>query len=243
MIHFPVRRFDYPDQEIANDIARGTPIAAGIHTRPNFRRREKPAAIPTDAWSKGISGRNARTVGRVQRFREADLRTDFWRKYILVVEPGGLTKHIPPTDSGAESVNLTPMYAIYDQRGNGARKARIVDDMKAPWVDVVPETSDTAGPGSREIFEAISPRYRLIQPGRDVRAASSDFCHAYRNVGIPRDEGESPTVLLGPPTRPLLVSQIRTNPRGITRAPANLERVAALIQWILIAYFGAYVPI
>ena len=40
-----------------------------------------------------------------------------------------------------------------------------------------------------------------------------------------------------------MVAKLRTQPFGSTRAPANWGRVTALIQWILIAYFGAHLEI
>ena len=51
------------------------------------------------------------------------------------------------------------------------------------------------------------------------------------------------SILLGPPGGPLMVSRLRAQPFGSTRAPANWGRVAALIPWILLTYFGIFLPI
>ena len=99
------------------------------------------------------------------------------------------------------------------------RILRIIDDLKASGVNAITPTRDTAVPDSLDNLIALTSYYRLIKPACALKAASSDFRHAYKNAGIPRDVGKFSTVLLGPPAGPLVVSQIRTQPFGSTRAP------------------------
>ena len=152
-------------------------------------------------------------------------------------EPAPLPQRIP------DAVSLTPRYAISEQHGDGARKVGIIDDRKASGVDAVTSTHDTAVPDSLGVFLAIISYYWLVAPGRGLRAASSDFPHAYKTIGIPCDAGKFSSVLPGPPTGPLLVAQIRTNPFGRTRAPSNWGWVAKLLQWALLTCFGIHLPI
>ena len=99
------------------------------------------------------------------------------------------------------------------------RILRIIDDLEASGVTSTATTRGTSVPDSLDILLELTSYYRLIKPACALKAASSYFCHAYKNVGIPRDEGEFSTVLLGPPSGPLVVSQLRTQPFGSTRAP------------------------
>ena len=160
----------------------------------------------------------------------------------------GRCRRAPPKptqlkDEMAGAVNPTPRYTIREPHVDGPRKVRIVDDMKASGANAAISTRETAAPDSIGIFLALDSYYRLVKPGRELRSESCDFRHAYKNVGVPRDGGKFPTALLGPPTGPLLVAQLKTQPFGSTRAPANWGRVARLIQWALLAFFGIYLPI
>ena len=94
-----------------------------------------------------------------------------------------------------------------------------------------------------DVLLALPPYYRLAKPRRELRAASCDFRHAYKNAGVPSDDGEFPSVFLAPPTGPLLVAQLETQPFGRTRPPANCGRVARRIQWASRTFFGIYLPI
>ena len=238
-----VRRFNYADQKIIEDLMLGMPIAGDIPECQSLMPRVKPATLSMEEWSKLIPERNKEAINRVERFRTTELGAECWRKTLSEIKAGWVSEPSPLSQHVAETVNLTPRYAIFEQHGDGPRKVRIVDDLKASGVNAVTNTKDTAVPDSLDTFLALTSYYRLIRPGCDLRAASSDFCHAYKNVGIPPDQGRFPTVLLGPPTGPLLVSRLLTQPFGSTRAPANWGRVTRLIQWILFAYFGIHLPI
>ena len=159
------------------------------------------------------------------------------------IKAGWISAPVPLTEHTAATVSLTPRYAIYEQHGNGPRKVRIIDDLKASGVNAITTTKATAVPDSLDTFLALTSYYRLIKPECDLKAASSDFCHAYKNVGIPPDDGRYTSVLLGPPTGPLMVSRLLTQPFGSTCAPANWARVTRLMQWILFTYFGIHLPI
>ena len=234
LLHLLVKRFDYPDCEIANELMNGMPIAGDIPSRPGLQPRDRPALLPMTDWAGNLAERNKKAIQRAQRFRETDLGAELWRKSLLEVDDGWLSHPIPLSGTLAVTANLTPRYAIREQHGDGPRKVRIVDDLRASCVNSATTTRDAAVPDSLNVFIAITSYYRLIRPGCDLLVASSDFCHAYKNVAIPRDDGLFPSVLLGPPTGPLLVAQLSVQPFGSTRAPANWGRVAKLIQWVLL---------
>ena len=183
------------------------------------------------------------TIERVERFRQTELGSECWGKSIREVEAGWLSPPVELNKELSETVNLTPRFAIYEQHGNGPRKLRVIDDMKASGANAITTTNDTAVPDSLDVFLAVSSYYRLIRPGCDLLAASSDFCHAYKTLGIPEDHGLYSSILLGPPAGPLMVTRLKTQPFGSTRAPANWGRVTRLIQWILLTCFGIFLPI
>ena len=243
LLHLLVKRFDYPDSQIINDLRTGMPIAGVIPECKTLEPRAKPAKLTTQEWIERMPERNKKAIGRAERFRHTEIGKGCWLKSLREVDAGWIS---PPQELNAEtsaSLNLTPRFAIFGQHGNGPMKVRIIDDMKASDVDDVTSTKDTAVPDSLGVFLAAASYYRLIRPGCDLLAASSDFCHAYKTLGIPEDNGLFSTVLLGPPAGPLMVSRLRTQPFGSTRAPANWGRVARLLQWALLTRFGVYLPI
>ena len=93
-------------------------------------------------------------------------------------------------------------------------------------------------PDCLDVFFALAAYFSLVKPGCSLRAASVDFCHAYKNVGIAPGQEEFSSVLLRPPSGPLLVAQLRAQPFGSSRAPANWGRVTALLKWIFLRLFG-----
>ena len=219
------------------------PIVGPIPVCPTLRARTKPATMAENEWLEGRSARNRSAIERVERFRASELGAECWRKSLSDVESGWLSIPAPLDAATAGTVHLTPRYAIYEQHGSGPRKVRIVDILQASCVDAITSAKDTAAPDSLDVFLAITSYYRLVRPGCQLRAASSDFFHAYKNAGTPCDGGKYSTALHGPPAGSLMTARLCTQPFGSTRAPANWARVTALTQWIPIKYFWIYLPI
>ena len=156
------------------------PIVGDIPMCNTLRPRVKPASATTQEWMDSMSGRNKQAVGRVERFRHTVLGNECWQKSLREVEDGWTSPPKERTAGIAESLNLTPRFAIFEQHGNGPRKVRIIDDMGTSGVNSITATNDTAVPDSLDLFLAASYYYRLIRPGRDMLGKSSDFFHAYK---------------------------------------------------------------
>ena len=155
----------------------------------------------------------------------------------------GFQNQPPLTDELAETANLSPRFAIFEQHGDGPRKVRIIDDLRASGVNAVTSTHDTSVPDSLGVFLSTAAYYRLLSPECNIMAAPTDFCHAYKTIGISPHQEAFTAVLLGPPSGPLQVSHLQTQPFGSTRAPGNWARVAKLTQWVILTYFGVFLPI
>ena len=84
-----VRRFDYADKEITNDISRGMPIAGDFPTRPVLASREKAATDTMENWTKNLPGRNKRAIGRVHEFRPTELGDGRWGNPSVKLKPDG----------------------------------------------------------------------------------------------------------------------------------------------------------
>ena len=243
LLHVLVRRFNYADKEIITDISRWMPIAGDIPTCPSLTPRGKAASESLDVWMKNIAPRNKRAIDRVERFRKTELGAECWAMSAREISDGWLSQPVPLTDALAESTNLTHRLAIFEQPGDGPRKVRIIDDLKASGANAITTLRDTSTPDSLDVLLATAAYYRLISPGCDILAASADFCHAYKNIGVCAEQEAFAAVLLGPPSGPLQVSHLQTQPFGSSRAPGNWDRVTKLTQWILMTYFGTYLPI
>ena len=76
-----------------------------------------------------------------------------------------------------------------------------------------------------------------------MNAASIDFRHAYKNVGISPGQEEFSSILLASPSGPLLVARLRAQPFGSSLAPANWGRVTALLKWVFLRLFGVVLAV
>ena len=143
----------------------------------------------------------------------------------------------------AGAINLTPRFAIWAERGGDPRKIRVIDDLRASGANSVAAMHNTAAPDCLECLLALAVYYRHLSPGCVLKAAPTDFCRAYRTIGLPPGRERFSAVLLGPPTGSLLVSHLETHPFGIPRAPGNWGRVATLSKWIIITCLGVHIPV
>ena len=85
---------------------------------------------------------------------------------------------------------------------------------------------------------AVSSGLPLVAPGCDLFCATADFAHAYKHIPILGDQRDFATILLDPPTGPLKVDSLRTQPFGSRRPPTNWPRVALFLKWLRMALFG-----
>ena len=243
LLHILVKRNGYVDSSIVDDMALGMPIAGEIGVTGALKPRERPAETTLEEWTRGVPERNKEVIDRVGRFRNSTMGPECWEKTRKEIDDGWLTHPVPLTPVIAESICLSPRFAIPEYRGAGQRKVRIIDDLRASGVNAVTSMRDTAVPDSLDCVLALEVYFRLASPGCVLKAASTDFCHAYKTIGIAPGQERFSAVLLGPPHGPLLVSHLKTQPFGSTRAPGNWGRVTALSQWILTTYFHVHLPI
>ena len=205
--------------------------------------RESEAETTLAEWTEGIAARNAETIVRCEKFRCSADGSACWAKTIKEIDAGWLTPPVRLTPTMAESLSLSPRFAIFEERGDGPQKVRVIDDLGASGVNGVTATHDTAVPDSLDCVLALSVYFRLLSPGCVLQAASTDFRHAYKTIGIPPGHERFPAILSAPPERPMQVSHLRTQPFGSKSAPGNWGRVTALFKWILMNYFSAHLPI
>ena len=127
---------------------------------------------------------------------------------------------------------LTPRYTAREARADGA-KYRLIDDFRAGGVNDVASSDDTDAPHTVDTCLALAVLYEHICPGILLYAFSVDFAHAYKHVPLLRSQGEFATASLLPEEGDPLMSQLRMQPFGSRRSPANCGVVAAFVRWAL----------
>ena len=74
---------------------------------------------------------------------------------------------------------------------------------------------------------------KKLNPDACLLAFSVDFRHAYKNIPMCRLQGDFARIAVSPPHGEPLMAELRTQPFGARRAPANWGRVTAFAQWVL----------
>ena len=134
---------------------------------------------------RGIIVRNAATVERADRVRTSELRTERRANAEREIEAGLLSPPVSLSPAISETVNLTPRSDICAHHGDGRRKVRPIDDLRASGVNAITDMRDTAVPDSLDRILELAVYLRLLSPGCALQAASTDFWRAYRTIGIP----------------------------------------------------------
>ena len=221
-IHFPLIHLlavtlEYPDTMLVRDLSNGMPIAGPIPSTPGLTSRKEFAELTYQKWKEGIQKRNANAIERALKAQGSEIPNKRWEKTLTEIENGWIT---PPTDLDetlARTVPLTPRYAIQEQHGNQHAKIRLIDDFRASAINAIVEMGDTDIPESLDTFIALATYFKLIAPGCELQGATLDFAHAYKHVPIQEDQKEFATILLAPPSGPLKVATLRTQPFGSKR--------------------------
>ena len=237
LIHCLIRTFGFDDHTLTYDLSYGMPITGHIPESGSLPTRPKPEHTSYEEWKAGIPTRNAEIIKRMQEAQGSDLSNTCWGKTLREVSLGWLSEPTPLDDTTAATIQLTPRFAKNEQHGTSAQKVRLLDDFKVSGINSMLDTAETSVPDSLDVFLSLATYTKSIQPECDLKAASVDFKHAYKHIGISPDQAHLATLLLAPPTGPLMTAKLRTQPFGSARAPANWRRVTNFVKWLLSLLF------
>ena len=183
-IHFPLissiaNLFSFEDTEFVNDLSKGMPIAGPISPTPGLTTRKREAQMTYQEWKRGIPKRNREAIDRVSKTQGSDVAGACWEKTLKEVTAGWVTEPVDLTDDIAQTVPLTPRYAIEQDK-----KIRLIDDFRASAVNAIVATDDTNIPENLDVFAAIAAYTALVAPGCELKCMTLDFAHAYKHVPI-----------------------------------------------------------
>ena len=161
------------------------------------------------------------------------------------IEAGRASQLMPIDEHVLRTTPLTPRFAVDDAKGGPKRKVSLIDDFRAIGVNDLAHTQDTDAPGNLNTLLAAANFLKKLNPDARLSAFSVDFEHAYKNIPLRRLQGGFAKTAATPPEGEPLMAELRTQPFGARRAPANWGRATAFIQWVLATfcyvYLGKYV--
>ena len=152
LLQFLVTKFEYVDPGVVRAIAEGMPIGGPVPPSGALLPRACPAAVSLDDWRAGIAKRNREAIRRVEKDRNTPEGIACWSKSEKEIKAGWLSEPVPLTNELAETHQLTPRFGIFENRGKGERKVRVIDDLSASAVN------DTLG--MAETLEVRNKRVR-----------------------------------------------------------------------------------
>ena len=239
LVEMMISTFEYEDGKLVDELCFGMPIAGRVKASGVLTRRGKDAASSVEVWRKSIPARNAANVERVKRSRGPGESVACWGKTLKEIERGRLTNPTPISFEAIKSTPLAPRYALPEARARGA-KYRLVGDFRAIGVNDIVSSEDTDVPHTIDTCLSHAVLYEHVGPAIQLYAFAVDFAHAYKHVPLLRSQGEFATVILLPPTGGPVMAQLRTQPLGSRRSPANRGRVTAFARWPLGRIFGIF---
>lgn len=107
---------------------------------------------------------------------------------------------------------LTPRYATEEKHGRRELKIRVIDDFKASEINGLLSTHDANIPGAMGAFLTTATYMNLLDGSVNSTAVSAYYRHAYENLAIDSDQTAFTSILLAPPSGPLLVAKIQALP-------------------------------
>ena len=243
-INFPlikmlISSLEYEDRKLVDELFYGMPIVGHVKASGVITERERSASSSVENWRKSIPARNLADVERVKRTRGSDEADACWVKTLKEINQGWLTVPTPISVEAMKTTPLTPRYALPEARANGA-KYRLIDDFRASGVNDIVSCEDTDVPHTIDTCLSLAVLYEHICPGIQLYAFAVDFAHAYKHVPLLRIQGEFATAILLPPEGEPVMAQLRTQPFGPRRPPANWGRATAFARWSLEKVFGIF---
>ena len=173
----------------------------------------------------------------------AELAAEFWAKTLLGADACWASTPIPVTELAMSSAPLIPRFAIREQRGSSEPKIRLIDDFRASAANHLVSTQDTDIPQNLDIILSIASLFEQLQPGCQAMAFSVDFCRACKNIPLPAVQQDCATILISPPDGAPPMAQLRTQPFGPKRSPANWARATAFLRLELATVFHITVSV
>ena len=245
LIHFLCRHLDYPDRNLAKDLSCGMPLVGSVPATGVLRARLRPPRVGIDAWRASLPARNREIVARLVGTGATPMSKQCWGRTLEEARMGWVTTPVPVTDYVLGNVPLSPRFAKEEQHGAGARKIRVIDDLKASQINDLLGLAETSVPESLDVFTAMAMAHGHHSPQAQLKAFSVDFPHAYKQVGVAHSQLDFAMVVLCDRHGVPHVATLKTQPFGSSRAPANWARVTAFLQFVLRALFwiwlGVYV--
>ena len=246
----PVRAINFPliyfltstlmceDSQFFHDLLRGMPIVGSSPATNVLEPRVRGAVVSFEQWRGGIPVTNAGVVERLHRSAGSDLARECWEKTLSEVEAVWVSVHRPLTEGIMRPIPLTPRFAEVIADG----KLRLIDDFRASGINDLLDVVETDVPQGLDAMLAMTTYYQSINPRAktELRAFSVDFKRSYKQAPLPADQAEFAHVALAAPDGPIMVAELRTQPFGSPRAPANWGRATAFAQWVLASLFDVY---
>ena len=219
----------------------GMPIAGTAPVSNVLQARERGPTMSEGEWAKGLYERNIHNVERTKKYQSHELAGQRWAKSLEEVAAGRITEPEPITEEILRRVPLTPRFAVRGpQSSKLAPKIRTIDDFRASAINDILHTSDTDVPENLDTLLAAAVFHTQKGPAVKLLTSPVDFKHAYKTIPICRTQGDFAHIVLTPPQGEPMVAELRTQPFGSRRAPANWGRVAAFAQWALSTFFCVY---
>ena len=177
-------------------------------------------------WKQVVPERNRAMLARIQREPHTVEAKLFCEHTLKEVARGWVAQPVPISDRAMRQIPLAHRFALLEQRGEGAQKVRIIDDLKASQINDLLGLADACLPESLGGFLSMLLAHGSCDGSADVIGSSLDCAHAYKHAGIASDQLDFATVILTAPAGAPCMASLRTQPFGPRRAPANWARVA-----------------
>ena len=116
--------------------------------------------------------------------------------------------------------------------GHGV-KIRVVYEFRASRADDLLSLEDAAAPRNLDVFFGAESMFAQLGSARPLGACVTDFAREYKHVGITSPHLDFAPIAFPDPRGTHMVAPLRTQPPGPSRAPANWERVANFLQFVL----------
>ena len=232
LFHFATSCLGCDDSSLVNDLSHGMRIEGVIPIANVLVDRVRPARTSHSERTRSIPARNKANAERPHRPQGSRVALECWQRTLEDVERGWASTTGPATVLDMASCSLTSRFAKEETHGANQPKIRLDDDFRAIGVSNLVAPTDTDAPDTLDGALSIAPLFEKPTPGIELNVFSVDFRHACKNISIAADQRDYDTILLEPPSGPIVKASLYSQPFGSTRALANWARVVAFLRWV-----------